>query len=134
MVQLGSMAELAEFLQSAPSFELTKKIASDLSEQVLPRNPRRIVIENFILSTQFFMNEIFEELRTDLEKHSYNYPFLMLRIPLLNYESTSGRETYQGIQSQLRRIPGLGRKYIPRKIRDHVVPSFYQGLTTRPRA
>jgi len=125
---LGSMAELAEYLQSAPSFELTKKVASHLSEQVLPRNPRRIVIQNFILVTKTFMKEVFEELQSDLEKHSYNYPFLSLRLPFLSYESPSGRETYQRIQSKLRTIPRIGRRYAPREIRHPVVPIILPGV------
>lgn len=125
---LGSMAELADYLQSAPSFELTKKVASNLSEQVLPRNPRRIVIQSFIRVTKAFMNEVFEELQPDLEKHSYNYPFLMLRLPFLNYESVSGREIYQRLQSQLRKIPLIRRRYVPREIRDHVMPIILPGV------
>lgn len=126
--ELGSMAELTEYLQSAPSFELTKKVASYLSEQVLPRNPRRIVIQNFILLTKAFMKEVFDELRSDLEKHSYNYPFLTMRIPFLSYESSSGRQTYQGIQSNLRRIPWIQRRYLPRRIQDPVVPIILPGV------
>jgi hypothetical protein len=124
----GSMAELTEYLQSAPSFELTKKVASHLSERVLPKNPRRIVIQNFILVTKAFMKEVFEELRPDLEKHSYNYPFLILRLPFLGYESPSGRETYQRIQSHLRKIPWIGRKYVPCEIRQPVVPIILPGV------
>ncbi len=126
--ELDSMAELAEYLQSAPSFELTKKVASHLSEQVLPANPRRIVIQNFIIVTKAFMSEVFEELHPDLERHSYNYPFLMVRLPFLSYESSSGRETYQRIQSQLRKIPWIGRRYVPRRIRDPVAAIILPGV------
>jgi len=126
--ELGSMAELAEYLQSAPSFELTKKVASHLSAQVLPRNPRRIVIQSFVLLTKGFMNEVFEELQADLERHSHNYPFLMLRLPFLRYESSSGRETYQNIQSKLRKIPWIRRKYLPRRIQDPVVGIILPGV------
>jgi len=52
-----------------PSHELTKRIALDTSEQGLTSNPRRIVIERFILLTRQF------EIQPDLEKHAYNYPF-----------------------------------------------------------
>ncbi len=126
--ELGSMAELAEYLQSAPSFELTKKVASNLSEQVLPKNPRRIVIQNFILLTKAFMKEVYEELQPDLEKHAYNYPFLMVRLPFLSYESSSGRETYQVIQSRLRKVPWLRRRYVPRRIHDPVVSIILPGV------
>src|SRR5712692_8962314 len=103
--ELSPMSELTEYLQSVPSFELTKRVASQISEETFPTNPIRIVIENFILLTKAFMKDVFEELQTDLERHSYNYPFLTARVPFVNYESSSGRETYARLQSRLRRIP-----------------------------
>ncbi len=126
--ELGHMGELAEYLQSVPSFELTKKVASHVSEQSFPRNPRRVVIENFILLTKAFMKDVFEELQPDLEKHSYNYPFLMMRIPFLNYESSKGRETYQRIQSRLRKIPWIRARYFPRRIRSPVISIILPGV------
>jgi hypothetical protein len=126
--ELGHMSELTEYLQSVPSLELTKKVASHISEQSLPKNPRRIVIENFIILTKAFMREVFEELQPDLEKHSYNYPFLMMRIPLLNYESSKGRETYQRIQAYLRKIPWIQAMYTPRRITNPVIPIILPGV------
>ena len=126
--ELTHMSELAEYLQSVPSFELTKRVASAISEQNLLQSPRRIVIENFILLTKDFMKELFEELRADLEKHSYNYPFMSMRIPFVSYESSSGRETYQRIQSFIRRIPVIGMGYIPKQIRSPVVPIILPGV------
>jgi hypothetical protein len=69
------MSELTVYLHSMPSHELTKRIALDTSEQGLTSNPRRIVIERFILLTRHFMTDFFQEIRPDLEKHAYNYPF-----------------------------------------------------------
>jgi len=125
--ELSHMSELAEYLQSVPSFELTKKIAALVSEQALPENPRRIVISNFILLTKEFMKQVFEELQPDLEKHSYNYPFVKMRIPFVDYESSGGRERYQEFQSWLRKIPGLKSNYTPRKIQNPVVPIILPG-------
>ena len=126
--ELSHMSELTEYLQSVPSFELTKKIASQISEQSFPTNPRRIVIENFILLTRAFMKEVFEELQPDLQHHSYSYPFLTARIPFVNYESSSGRETYARIQARLRKIPGLKTRYSPRRIQNPAIPIVLPGV------
>jgi len=126
--EVAHMSELAEYLQSVPSFELTKKVSSEISERDFPRNPKRIVIENFVLLTRDLMGAIYEELKPDLEKHSYNYPFLSMRIPFINYESSGGRETYQRIQAFVRKIPSLGRRYLPREIRNPLVPIILPGV------
>jgi hypothetical protein len=126
--QLNNMGELAEYLQSVPSFELTKKVAAHISEEGYFGNPRRAVIENFIVIAKSFMRDIFEELRPELERHALNYPYMTMRIPFVNYESSTGRERYQRVQSGLRRIPGLGRRYLPRKIFDPVIPIILPGV------
>ena len=126
--ELSHMSELAEYLQSVPSFELTKKVASQISEQEFPTNPRRTVLEKFITLTRSFMREVFEELQPDLERHSYNYPFLTARLPFVNYESSNGRETYEQIQSLLRKIPGLKPRYSPRRIRSRTIPIILPGV------
>ncbi len=122
------MSELAEYLQSVPSFELTKKISSEISERDFLENPKGAVIENLVLLTKQFNQALYDELRPDLEKHAYNYPFLSARIPFVNYESAKGRETYQSIQSLARRIPSVGRRYLPREIRNPVVPIVLPGV------
>lgn len=105
--ELARMSELTEYLHSIPSHELTKRVASEISEQNLLKNPRRMVIEGFIVLTKDFLAELFQETKSDLEKHSPNYPFLQARIPFVTYESTEGRTTYQRIQSIFRKVPGL---------------------------
>src|SRR4029077_14150199 len=50
------------------------------------------------------------------------------RLPFLRYESSSGRETYQNIQSKLRKIPWIRRKYLPRRIQDPVVGIILPGV------
>jgi hypothetical protein len=122
------MSELAEYLQSVPSFELTKKVASEISELTLVKNPRRIVIENFILLTKQFMGELFVELGPVLAQHSYNYPFIGMRIPLAAYDSARRRVTYQKIQSFLRKMPMVRRGFLPRKIQNPVVPIILPGV------
>ncbi len=122
------MSELTEYLQSIPSYELTKRVASEISEQNLPRNPRRMVIEGFILLTKDFLTEFFEETKPDLDKHAYNYPFLQARIPFVTYESTEGRATYQGIQSVFRKLPRVGNHFSPKKIQNPVVPIILPGV------
>jgi hypothetical protein len=87
------MSELTDYLQSMPSHELTKRIALDFSEQGLTINPRRMVIERFILLTKQFMTDFFQEIRPDLEKHAYNYPFFRFRVLGGPYNSTEGRIT-----------------------------------------
>jgi hypothetical protein len=126
--QLSHMSELAEYLQSVPSFELTKKVALEISEKTLAKNPRRIVIENFIHLAKQFMGELFVELGADLEYHFDNYPFIRTRIPFAAYDSTKGRVTYQKVQSFLRKIPMIRRGFLPRKIRNHVVPIVLPGV------
>ncbi len=126
--ELSHMSELTEYLQSVPSFELTKKVAAQISEETFPTNPRRIVIENFILVTKSMMRDVFEELQPDLEQHTHRYPFLSARIPYVSYESSSGRETYARIQSRLRKVPGLKARYSPRKINDPVIPIVLPGV------
>lgn len=122
------MSELAEYLQSVPSFELTKKVASEISELTLVKNPRRIVIENFILLTKQFMRELFVELGPDLEQHSHNYPFIKMRVPLVTYDSARGRVTYQKVQSFLRKVPMIREGFLPRKIQNPVVPIILPGV------
>src|SRR5260370_7838464 len=126
--QLSHMSELTEYLQSVPSFELTKKIALQISEESFATNPMRIVIENFITQTRSFMQDVYNELQPELEIHSYNYPFITARIPFVNYESSNGRETFARIQSRLRRIPGLKARYSPRKIQSPVIPIILPGV------
>jgi hypothetical protein len=41
---------------------------------------------------------------------------------------SSGRETYQGIQSRLRKVPWLGNRYVPRSIRNPVVSIILPGV------
>jgi len=64
------MCELTEYLHSIPSHELTKKVATEISEQHILENPRRMVVENFILLSKQFMSQFYEEIRPDLERHS----------------------------------------------------------------
>ena len=122
------MSELTEYLQSVPSHELTKRAASEISEQNLLKNPRRVVIEGFILLTKEFLADFFQEIRPDLEKHSYNYPFLRTRVPFVAYESTEGRASYQKIQSALRKLPAVRDHFSPMKIQDPVVPIILPGV------
>jgi hypothetical protein len=122
------MSELAEYLQSVPSHELTKKIASEISESSFSSNPRRIVIEEFISLTKEFMSDFFDEIRPDLEKHAYNYPFLRLRIPGVAYDSTEGRISYGAIQDFLRKVPRVRKGLFPRPIDDPVVPIVLPGV------
>ncbi len=122
------MSELAEYLQSVPSFELTKKVASEISELPLVRYPRRIVIENFILLTKQFMGELFVELGPDLEQHFRNYPFIRMRIPLVTYDSARGRVTYQKAQSFLRKMPMIRSGFLPRKIQNPIMPIILPGV------
>lgn len=127
--ELGHMCELAEHLQSIPAFELTKKVASEISEQkILEENPRRIVIRDFVLLTKEFMKDFYLELKPDLERHSYNYPFLTFPIPLAEYESVKGRVVYQKVQSFFRRIPFVKKGLLPRGIGDPVVPIVLPGV------
>jgi len=79
--ELLRMSELSEYLQSVPSHELTKKVASEISELGLTYRPRRIVVQEFILLAKQFMTEFFAEIRPEVETHAYNYPFLQFRIP-----------------------------------------------------
>ena len=126
--KLTRMSELTEYLQSIPSYELTKRVASEISEQDLPRNPRRTVIESFILLTKNFLADFFEEVKLDLERHAYNYPFLQARIPFITYESTEGRADYQRIQSVFRKLPRVGIRFSPKKIQNPVVPIILPGV------
>lgn len=126
--ELAHMSELAEYLQSVPSFELTKKVASEISELTLVKNPRRIVIESFILLTKQFMRELFVELGPELEQHYHKYPFIRMRIPLVTYESARGRVTYQKVQSLLRRMPMIRHGFLPKKIQNPVVPIILPGV------
>src|SRR5438132_10678274 len=125
---LTGMCELTEYLHSIPSHELTKKVATEISEEHILENPRRMVVENFVVLSKQFMSQFYEEIRPDLERHSLEYPFLGLRIPFLTYESTGGRSSYQGFKSGVRRIPRLGQKYSPRPIVDPVVPIILPGV------
>jgi len=125
---LARMSELTEYLQSIPSHELTKKVATEISEEHILENPRKMVVENFILLSKQFMSQFYEEIRPDLERHSLEYPFVGLRIPFLTYESTGGRSSYQRFQSGLRRIPGLGKGYSPRPIDNPIVPIILPGV------
>jgi hypothetical protein len=122
------MSELTDYLQSMPSHELTKKIATEISEQAFVTNPRRLVIEEFIVLAKQFMQEFYQEIRPNLEKHAYNYPFLKLRIPGITYDSTDGRITYEKLQRLMRKIPGIRRSIIPRPIEDPVVPIVLAGV------
>ena len=126
--ELSQMSELTEYLQSVPSHELTKKIASEISERSLPRNPRTIVIEEFISLTKEFMAEFFDEIRPDLERHAYNYPFLRLRLPGVAYDSTHGRISYGALQDFLRKIPWVRKGYYPKPIDDPVIPIILPGV------
>src|SRR5437867_6395086 len=126
--QLSHMSELTEYLQSIPSFELTKKIALQISEESFPTNPMRMVVENFITQTKSFMQDVYDELQPELEIHSYNYPFMTARIPFVSYESSNGCETFARIQSRLRKIPGLKARYSPRKIQSPVIPIILPGV------
>jgi hypothetical protein len=74
------------------------------------------------------MSDFFGEIRPEVEKHSYNYPFLRLRIPWVAYDSTSGRINYQRIQSFMRRVPGVGRTFRPRPIGNPIVPIILPGV------
>ena len=122
------MCELTEYLHSIPSHELTKKVATEISEEHILENPRRMVVENFVVLSKQFMLQFYEEIRPDLERHSLEYPFLGLRIPFLTYESTGGRSGYQRFQSGLRRIPMLGKMYSPRPIVNPIVPIILPGV------
>ncbi|HYY92388.1 MAG TPA: hypothetical protein VE955_10405 [Candidatus Dormibacteraeota bacterium] len=122
------MSELTEYLQSVPSHELTKKIASQVSERSLPSNPRRMVIEEFISLTKGFMADFFDEIRPDLEKHAFNYPFLRLKIPGVAYDSTEGRISYGVIQDFLRKVPRVRKGLFPRPVDDPVVPIILPGV------
>src|SRR2546428_5544659 len=125
---LARMSELTEYLQSIPSHELTKKVATEISEEHILENPRKMVVENFILLSKQFMSQFYEEIRPDLERHSLEYPFVGLRIPFLTYESTGGRSSYQRFQSGLRGIPRLGKRYSPRRIVNPVLPIVLPGV------
>src|SRR5437870_9566090 len=122
------MCELTEYLHSIPSHELTKKVATEISEEHILENPRRMAVENFVVLSKQFMSQFYEEIRPDLERHSLEYPFLGLRIPFLTYESTGGRSSYQRFQSGLRRIPRLGKMYSPRPIVNPIVPIILPGV------
>jgi hypothetical protein len=122
------MSELTDYLQSMPSHELTKKIATAISEQAFVTNPRRLVIEEFIVLAKQFMQEFYQEIRPNLERHTYNYPFLKLRIPGITYDSTDGRITYEKLQTLMRKIPGIRRGFIPQLIEDPVVPIVLPGV------
>ncbi len=126
--ELDRMSELTEYLQSMPSHELTKKVATEISELNIARNPRRIVIENFIQLIKEFMADLYRETKPDLEKHSYNYPFLKMRLPLVRYGSTEGRDNYQKIQRFFRKTPLVGRRYIPRRLENVIVPIILLGV------
>src|SRR5438309_10470165 len=125
---LTGMCELTEYLHSIPSHELTKKVATEISEEHILENPRRMVVENFVVLSKQFMLQFYEEIRSDLGRHSLEYPFLGLRIPFLTYESTGGRSSYQRFQSGLRRIPRLGKMYSPRRIVNPIVPIILPGV------
>ena len=122
------MSTLAEYLQSVPSFELTKNIASEFSDGSDLEHPRQAVIENFIVLTKNFMAAFFEEIRPEVENHAFNYPFLRLGIPGASYDSTSGRANYQKIQSLARKIPSLGKRYLPKPIQNPVVAVILPGV------
>ncbi|HEX4922119.1 MAG TPA: hypothetical protein VFV92_15445, partial [Candidatus Bathyarchaeia archaeon] len=122
------MSELSEYLQSVPSHELTKKIASEISELGVTYRPRRIVIQEFILLAKQFMTDFFAEIRPELEEHAYNYPFLRIRIPWAPYDSTEGRVNYQRVQSLIRKIPRVGKGLYPRPIGNPVVPIILPGV------
>jgi len=126
--ELPRMSELTDYLQSMPSHELTKKIATEVYEQTLEANPRRTVISGFILLSKQFMADFFLEIHPDLEKHANNYPFLKFRIPGVAYDSTEGRITYNSIQNLLRKVPGIRNGLLPRMIRDPVVPIILPGV------
>ena len=126
--ELPRMSELTDYLQSMPSHELTKKIATEISEHAFVSNPRRLVIEEFIVLAKQFMQEFYQEIQPDLEKHTHNYPFLKLRIPWLTYGSTDGRITYEKFQIFLRRIPRIRSGITPRSINDPVVPIVLPGV------
>ena len=130
--QSSRMSELTDYLQSMPSHQLTKRIALDISEQSLPDNPRRIVIERFILLTKQFMTDFYQEIRPDLEKHAYDYPSLKVRIPRATYDSTEGRITYERVQSFLRKVPGIRKSLLPRTIKDPIVPIILPGVDYSP--
>ena len=74
------------------------------------------------------MAEFYEEIRSDLEKHSYNYPFLKLRIPRASYDSTGERRNYERIENFMRKIPLVRNGLLPRPIRDPVVPIILPGV------
>lgn len=126
--ELGRMSELTEYLQSMPSHELTKKVATEISELNIAKNPRRIVIANFIQLIKEFMADLYRETKPDLEKHAYNYPFLQIRLPLVKYDSTEGRDNYQKIQRSLRKTPLLGQSFIPRRLENAIVPIILPGV------
>ncbi len=127
--EIDHMCELAEHLQSIPSFELTKRVASEILEQeFLETNPRRIVIRKFVLLTKRFMQDLYEELRPDLEKHSYNYPFAKIRIPFADYESVKGRTNYQKVQGFFRKIPRVRKAFLPKEIGNPVIPIVLPGV------
>src|SRR5437867_12819143 len=50
------------------------------------------------------------------------------RIPFVSYESSNGRETFAGVQSRLRKIPGLKSRYSPRKVQSPVIPIILPGV------
>jgi hypothetical protein len=87
-----------------------------------------LVIEEFIRTTKNFLSDLFREIKPDLERHSYNYPFVQARIPFVVYESTAGRETYRKIQSFLRKIPRVRDRFLPRKIRSSIIPIILPGV------
>ena len=122
------MSELTDYLQSMPSHELTKRIATDISDQFLDGNPRRIVIEDFVVLTKGFMADFYQEIRPHLEQHAYNYPYLRFRIPGVTYDSTEGRITYEKIQTVLRKVPQVRNSLHPRMIRNPVVPIVLPGV------
>ena len=126
--QLPRMSELTDYLQSMPSHELTKRIATDISEQSLPGNPRRIVIEGFIVLTKEFMVDFYQEIRSHLAHHAFKYPYLRLRIPRVAYDSTEGRIMYEKIQTVLRKVPRVRNSLLPQVIRNPVVPIVLPGV------
>jgi hypothetical protein len=126
--ELPRMSELTDYLQSMPSHELTKRIATEISEQAFVTNPRRLVIEEFIVLAKQFMQEFYQEIRPNLEKHAYNYPFITLRIPRVTYDSTDGRISYEKLQALVRKIPRIRRGLMPRPIEDPVVPIVLPGV------
>jgi hypothetical protein len=126
--ELDGMTRLAEYLQSMPSHELTKKVAAEISELNLATNPRKIVIGAFIILVKGFMTDLFNEIRLDLEQHFYNYPFLQMRLPFVEYASTEGRENYQMVQRFLRRVPVIRDRYVPRRLENHVIPIVLPGV------